>query len=117
MRPYREILEDLDRLWTLAQVQAECYFTSPSPESPLSDLKDLNTAVTLLKRIQDARRALNLDTLKLESSPTHDRESTLQRPDADDIDRVSRILERLLAEERDVLGNGDPSEEPGSELE
>jgi hypothetical protein len=117
MRPYREILEDLDRLWTLAQTQAERYFTPPSLESPPSDLKDFNTAVTLLKRIQDARRALNLDTLKLESSPIHDTDSTRQRPDADDTDRVSRILERLQAEEREEPGNGDPLDEPGSEFE
>jgi hypothetical protein len=69
MRPYREILEELDQLWTLAQDQAEGYFTHPFPETVPPDLKNLNTAVTLLKRIQDARRVLNLEILKLETVP------------------------------------------------
>lgn len=110
MRPYREILEDLDRLWTLAQTQAERYFTSPSPESPPSDLKDLNTAATLLKRIQDARRALNLDALKLEALSSHAVQAAPQGPDADDSDRVSRILERFLSEEREESGTGESPE-------
>jgi hypothetical protein len=110
MRPYREILEDLDHLWALAQTQAERYFTSPSPESSPSDLKEFNTAVTLLKRIQDARRALNLDALKLETLSSHVAQASPQRPDADDSDRVSRILERLLSEEHEESGTGDAPE-------
>ena len=117
MRPYREILEDLDHLWVLAQAQAERYFTLPSPESPPPDLKDLNTAATLLKRIQDARRALNLDALKLETLSSHVPQASPQRPDADDIDRVSRILERLLAEEHEESGDGESSGEGDSRID
>ncbi len=54
--------------------------------------RELNTMVTILKRIQDARRAIHLDLMKL-GEVSNDGETIA----ADDDGEVSRILELLEA--------------------
>ncbi|MBN1865757.1 hypothetical protein JW916_00550 [Candidatus Sumerlaeota bacterium] len=111
MRPFREVLERYDALWEQAEGFIEAYFsrhrhTTPLPvssrraprEDPRStptavdvpDLKELNVAITILKRIQDARRAIQLDAMKMEAQLNDDGRSL-----EDDDGKISRILRRL----------------------
>jgi len=108
MKPFREVLERYDNLWEYAENAIEAYLSrrrgadaQPSGEHPpnagaptatteLPDLKELNVAITILKRIQDARRAIHLDALKWEATPANG-----GKTDSVDNEEVSRILQLL----------------------
>jgi hypothetical protein len=122
MKPFREVLERYDRLWEQAETFIESRFAgyrctdresdgdapgvSPGEDAiAVPDLKELSTAITALKRIQDARRAIHLDALKWEAR-TPDGEET--RPDDDE--KVSRILQRL-EEDGEACEPEEPDEE------
>ncbi|HUT22883.1 MAG TPA: hypothetical protein VM492_00930 [Sumerlaeia bacterium] len=116
VRSFREVLERYDSLWEEAETLVDIYFTqyrragrqgvcaeggAAAPQTKkmeTPDLKELNTAVAVLKRIQDARRAIHLDAIKLEvSSRDAKRNQGKEKPDPMDNREISRIL-RLLEE-------------------
>jgi hypothetical protein len=73
---------------------------SRNPKSALPNprfFKDFAAALTLLKRIQDARRAIHHDLLKLEAAAPN---GNGQRTDIADHEAVSRTLGLLEADEK-----------------
>ena len=114
MRHFREVLERYDSLWEEAETLVDAYLAQHRPagrqaacaeggvaaphteKTQAPDLKELNAAVTVLKRIQDARRAIHLDAIKLEVS-SRDAKRNQGKENADPMDNqeISRILKLL----------------------
>lgn len=97
MKPFREVLERYDGLWQQGENFIQAYFNShdagEEEDLVLPDLKELNTAITILKRIQDARRAIHLDYLKLQVEDENHHDPSLEMDHAE-ISRILRSLEQ-----------------------
>ena len=112
MKPFREVLERNDARWERLEALVDAYLAKHYPDAEpgrpatadAPDLKELSATITMLKRVQDARRAVQLDARKLEVSPPDDEDAN-----ADDDARVSRILQRL--EENGEICNGESPDE------
>jgi hypothetical protein len=109
MLPLASLLEQQDALWQQLQEQiADWLQQPPDPESPAPPcLRELNTASAILKRVQDARRAIRLDLNKLET-PESDARS--EATNADRIHDAIRLLEQDEAAEGSE-GDGDADSE------
>ena len=117
MKPFRDVLERYDVLWEQAEIVVETCLgrlRRAVSESNLEsdallcddasllakpfDMKEFNTVVTLLKRIQDARRAIHRDMIQMQPKE-HDTNG--EEPDENDFARISRVRRRL-EEEGDI---------------
>jgi hypothetical protein len=94
MRPFKEVLERYDALWEEVEEFIRAYFERERAggREGVVDLKELNTAVTTLKRAQDGRRAIHLDNLKLRAGGDHGGE--VEDLDDKEVSRILQFLER-----------------------
>jgi hypothetical protein len=105
MLPLAPLLEQQDDLWQQLQEQIFDWLQQPpDPEAPAPCLRELNTASAVLKRIQDARRAIRLDLNKLENSASD------ARSEATNAERIHDAI-RLLEQDEVAEGDGDTDSE------
>ncbi len=101
MENYEKMLERFEKLWKRAEKHLEKHlpptYRGNGRERP--ELKDLNTAVTLLKRVQDARMALARELAKGEATGGNESDETERHKAEADAARAARVLERLEDEE------------------
>ncbi|NQU44560.1 hypothetical protein HQ520_14815 [bacterium] len=85
MRPYADFLAQYDsflkRVEQFIDVHLQQLEGKPEISPPPPDLKILNTLVTLIKRMQDAQRALYLDARKIQGETTDEIRSTAMHDD------------------------------------
>lgn len=105
MIPLAALLEQQDALWHQLQEQiSDWLHQPPDPEASAPGLRELNTASAVLKRIQDARRAIRLDLNKLENSASD------VRSEATNAERIHDAI-RLLEQDEAAEGDGDADSE------
>jgi len=100
MGDYEKMLTRFERLWKRAEKHLAKHLPATyrgSGEGP--ELKELNTAVTLLKRVQDARMALAREFAKGEATVSNESDEAEKYESEADAARAARILERLEDEE------------------
>ena len=108
MLPLATLLEQQDTLWQELQGQISDWLQQPpDPDATAPCLRELNTASAVLKRIQDARRAIRLDLAKLENTASDARS---EATNADRIHDAIRLLEQDEAAEGSE-GDGDADSE------
>lgn len=96
MEHFQEVLEKYEELWRRAEQCVTDYFEAMKPQEsdlpPSVDVKELNTVVTLLKRMQDARKALHIEAVKLEGGKEN--AQTYPELDHSEISRILHVLEQ-----------------------
>ena len=104
MESFKKTLEYYDRIWRQVERLLPNLLLRPDGESP-PDVKELSAIVTVLKRAQDAHRAILLDAIKIQEPSTdakapHPAEKN-DPMDDQEISRILTLLEESNGEEED----------------